>query len=180
MRFPRLPPSYFPLAGHPPAPRALSRPLCRSSTWCPWKRILPPRPPPSPPSTPGLTRESRPRGPRFPPARSPRSDSCLARSGEEVPSWPQQASSPSQLGRAAAAQYISPRPCPAERREWRRSPRPPLVNQAPRKTKGRAPSTLGQAGPGPLPAATPTKPEPLPRAPGLAYPSVPARFLPEG
>lgn len=57
---------------------------------------------------------------------------------------------------------------------------PPLVNRARRKTKGRAPGTLGQAGPGPLPAATPTKPEPLPRAPGLAYPSVPARFLPEG
>lgn len=91
------------LAGHPPAPRALSRPLCLRSTWCPWKRILPPRPPPSPPPTPGLTREPRPRGPRFPPARSPRSDSCLAGSREEVPSWPQQASSPSRLGRAAAA-----------------------------------------------------------------------------
>lgn len=123
-RFPHFPPSYFPLAGHPPAPRALSRPLCLRSTWCPWKRILPPRPPPSPPPTPGLTREPRPRGPQFPPARSPRSDSCLAGSGEEVPSWLQQASSPSRLGRAAAAQSISPRPCPAERREWRRSPRP--------------------------------------------------------
>lgn len=39
---------------------------------------------------------------------------------------------------------------------------------------------LGQAGFDPLPARTATKPEPLPRAPGLAYPSVPARFLPEG
>lgn len=59
-------------------------------------------------------------------------------------------------------------------------PRPAASDPSPRGTKGRPWGPLGPAHPGPLPSGTPTKPEPLARAPGLAYPSVPARFLPEG
>lgn len=86
-------------------------------------------------------------------------------------------------GPGGGRRHTSPqRPCPAaERPEWRRSPRPAAGKPSPKGNKGpgsgphSAKLALARSPPG-----RPTKPEPLPRAAGLAYPSVPARFLPEG
>lgn len=123
-------------------PRPSPRSLCLRSTWCPWKRILPPRPPPLSPPAPDLTREPRPRGPQLPPACSPRSDSGLARLGEEAPSWPRRPLHPPDWA-GRRPRHTSPRALAQPKAgSGAAFPDPPLVSKAQRKTKGRAPGPM--------------------------------------
>lgn len=175
-RLPQLPPPpYQPtrtihalLPGRPP-PGLAPRPLRRRSTCCPWKPRLQASPgnpghevcgfpPPAPPEV-------------TPVWLSPGSGALVAMTGlSTLPPGPgggRATHLPAPLpGRPPGGAPLSPT------RRWQ--------TESERKQRARLRAPLRQACPGPLPAGTPTKPEPLPRAPGLAYPSVPARFLPEG
>lgn len=161
-------------------PRSSPRPRWLRSTWCPWKRLLPPRPPPPSPQAPGLTRSPGHEVRGSLPSAPLEVTLARLRPGRRHPTGHDRPlRSPDWAGRPP--RHSAPRALAGPNAWGSALPRPAASDPSPEENKRvRARGPLGLALPGPLPAGTPTKPEPLPRAPGLAYPSVPARFLPEG